>query len=88
MLGDDPVEEALFGPDGTLVLTLASGTPRLWDASTGELRLQLGDGPVAGRTAAFTPDGKFVLTLSTDGKLKLWNTGHARRRRSTRAPGT
>ena len=37
-------------------------------------------GPVAGRTAAFTPDGKFVLTLSTDGKHEDYGTPrHARR---------
>jgi hypothetical protein len=74
VLGGDPVEEAMFSPDGTLVLTLAGGTARLWDGSTGDERSQLGYGPVAGRTAAFTPDGKFVLTLATDGRLKLWDT--------------
>jgi WD40 repeat protein len=63
-------DSVAFSPDESQVLTAGglSGPARLWDASTGNKILSIQDdlpaGGVAGtvRAAAFSPDGRFVLT--------------------------
>jgi len=82
-----PVEVyAKFSPDQQSVLTTTyweDSRAKLWDATGGSLRTELG-GPMvktiyyetkeAGVTAAnFSQDGKFILTQS-DGMVKLWET--------------
>src|SRR4051794_15905214 len=55
------VDAAAFSPDGTLVLTNGGeGPARLWEVVSGrEVR---SFAPSGGSTAAFTPDGRTILT--------------------------
>jgi WD40 repeat protein/tetratricopeptide (TPR) repeat protein len=62
----------LFSPDGKRLLTADSGTLRLWNPTTGD---QVG--PTMAEAAevqaiAFSPDGQFILSGSTDGQARLW----------------
>ena len=55
------------------------GTARLWEAATGKAigePLRHDDGVLS---AAFSPDGRFVVTASMDGTARLWEaaTGKA-----------
>jgi WD40 repeat protein/transcriptional regulator with XRE-family HTH domain len=68
------VHALAFSPDGKWVLTSSDdGTPRLWDAATGQT-VQKFSGHTAGvRGVAFSPDGQTVLTGSADTTARLWN---------------
>ena len=59
------ITDASFGPRGHLVVTTSSdGATRVWDARTGA-RVALMLGHVnAVNAAAFSPDGKFLVTVS------------------------
>ena len=64
---------AAFSPDDTQIVTASEdNSARVWDASTGELKHELGhDGPV--HHAAFSPDGTQVVTASGDGTGRVWD---------------
>ena len=50
------------------------GTARLWDAVTGEnLRDFIGHTDVINYGAAFSPDGKYIVTGSWDTTVRLWD---------------
>jgi WD40 repeat protein/serine/threonine protein kinase len=60
-------------PDGKLVTAYGLGTVKVWDASNGELRLNL-KGHMGGITrVAFSPDGKRIYSAGTDETMKVWN---------------
>ena len=64
--------ELAFSPDGRW-LAVAADSPRVWDASTGELRHQLSghDGAVQG--IAFSPDGRLIATAGVDSTVRIWD---------------
>jgi WD40 repeat protein len=70
---DARVMSAAFSPDGARVLTTSeSGSPRLWDATTGAEFARLAhDGEVW--SAAFSPDGARVVTAAIDHTARLWD---------------
>ncbi len=72
---------AAFSPDGRFILTAehtregagTRGKGQLWDATTGA---QIGppmEHPAGISTAAFSPDGRTVMTGCSDGLVRLWD---------------
>ncbi len=72
------VLDAEFNPDAsTLVTASADGTVRLWDVKTGteQSLLQSADAKSNQeqiQQAFFSPDGRYVASLSKSGQLQLW----------------
>ena len=75
---DAPVRSAMFAPDGGRILTAAGNTARLWDAGTGRLLATLAGHRADLRNAAFSSDGKLIVTTSDDhtARLRDAETGH------------
>ncbi|MFZ4775271.1 MAG: AAA family ATPase [Terrimicrobiaceae bacterium] len=77
-----PLTQAAFSPDGKRVVTSSSdGTSRIWPVGGGEPLLTIPAGGFV-QSAAFTPDGTGLLTLSQfpsqessiiTGTLRLWD---------------
>jgi WD40 repeat protein len=62
-----------FSPQGLIVAGYASGTARVWDASTG-VQLTVLAGSASGVDAAgFSSDGSQVVTASEDGTIRVWH---------------
>jgi WD40 repeat protein len=65
-----------FSADGaTLAAAGSDGIIRLWDVSSGDLRLTLSGHAVPVRRLAFTPDGRTLASLGEDNVLNLWHLG-------------
>jgi WD40 repeat protein/tetratricopeptide (TPR) repeat protein len=63
-----------FTPDSKLLATAHGASLRLWDAATGkEARAPMVESSEI-NALAFSPDGKLVLTGSTEGTARIWNT--------------
>jgi WD40 repeat protein len=83
LIGDlnDGVMSAMFSPDGKSVLTTTIETTRIWDVASGRLRLTLTR--PTGRTgggaeAAFSPNGKRVVAVNSDGTARIWEVATGR----------
>jgi WD40 repeat protein len=61
-----------FSPDGASVLTVGGNEARLWNAATGVEAMTLGPhGALA--SAAFSHDGRRMITASWDNSAKIWD---------------
>lgn len=73
---EQPIEEAIFTPDGAEILTLSGASPpRLWDAGDGRLIGPLahsGHRCEAEPKGAFSVDGRYIVALSDSGKVLVW----------------
>lgn len=78
------VRSATYSPDGLQIVTAGDdGTTRIWDAATGnELRQLAGQGcgdldvppPGCGiSSAAYSPDGKQIVTANFEGTVHIWD---------------
>ncbi len=83
-----PVDEvgtivrAVFSPRGNRVVTLGSTQPRLWSAH-GRWIARLGTAPASSldtvNAAAFSPDGRLLITGTRGGTIALWDAGNGSR---------
>lgn len=64
----------LFSPDGKTLAAMAGNTLRAWDVKTGKETATVQGGPKHFMGAAFTPDGRFVGTVSKDKTTRFWDT--------------
>jgi WD40 repeat protein len=72
--GESDAWRVAFSPQGQLVAGYASGTARVWDASTG-LQLTVLAGSASGvQAVGFSADGSAVVTASEDGTIRIWHS--------------
>ncbi|HEX5271655.1 MAG TPA: PQQ-binding-like beta-propeller repeat protein, partial [Gemmataceae bacterium] len=71
---DERIEALAITPDGKTVATvgLSKTSLRLWDAATGKELLPVGGHQRPILDAAFTPDGRRVVTSSWDETTRVW----------------
>jgi WD40 repeat protein/tetratricopeptide (TPR) repeat protein len=71
-----PVRCLAFGPGGHILATASFdnvNVVRLWDVETGQARSALEGHLEEVNALRFTPDGKTLLTASTDRTIRLWD---------------
>jgi len=73
---------AAFSPDSQILALFSSGGIWLCDPVTGRLLRRLDLASSVSSTAAFSSDGKALLTGGSDKKLHLWEVATGRERRS------
>ncbi|MDY6992663.1 MAG: TIR domain-containing protein, partial [Pseudomonadota bacterium] len=71
------VNQAVFSPEGKLILTAADdNTARLWHTERGELLQTLSGHQDDITQAIFSPNGQRMLTVSQDETAKLWQVNN------------
>src|SRR6185369_7719922 len=68
------VSFARFSLDGKLAITLAGDSARIWDAATGQATGAIMRHKDKINYAAFSPDGKRLVTASVDRSARVWDT--------------
>ena len=69
----DNASRTCFSPDGTTLATAGTQVIRLWDVASGrEIRPQTGHRSAI-EDAAFTPDGRSIVTLGHDRTIRFWD---------------
>lgn len=77
-----PGQVAAVSPDGAVLATGGENDRlRLWDTSTGELRLDLGEGSVT--ALAFSPDGAQIVAGGRSHVVRVWDRTTGRLLRTT-----
>lgn len=70
------VLDAVFNPSGNRIVTWTTGTVRLWSASGSQEPITVGrhsDPKDSIRNASFNDDGKYLLTATKNGLVRVWN---------------
>jgi WD40 repeat protein len=63
----------LFSPDGKQVAAACGATLRVWDIGSAKLVAELKAGVKHFMDAAYSPDGRFIATVSKDHTARLWD---------------
>jgi WD40 repeat protein len=75
--GSDGTACMAFSPDDQNLATGHSdGTIRIWDVSSGTLRLRLSAHEHGLNDVAYSPDGETLVSSSKDGTVRLWSVKH------------
>jgi WD40 repeat protein len=69
------------GLEERVFLEMEENVVRLWDASTGEQRLELTGHEAQINSLLFSPNGQTLATCSGDGAIRFWNTAMGRETR-------
>jgi WD40 repeat protein/tRNA A-37 threonylcarbamoyl transferase component Bud32 len=77
---DEKLWRAVFSPDGaSLVTTTSAGRVSVWNAATGERKMQLRGHDDTVNQLAFSPDGRYLVAAGTGPKAILWDLASGRR---------
>ena len=86
-IGDSGQHSGAMSPDGRLVLTSKWDKLILWDAATGQQVRSFGENKGLIWLVAFSPDGRRIVTGSSDKTAKLWDTDTGQEIRSLNGHG-
>ncbi|KAH6900815.1 hypothetical protein B0T10DRAFT_431737 [Thelonectria olida] len=64
-----------FSRDGLRIASTDTDTVRLWDVTTATELRAFDISRLADRSLAFSPDGNTIATVSTNGTVRLWDSG-------------
>ena len=70
---DNMPVELFYTPDGSLLVGTDGPRLKFWNATTGELELEISNHVEAIYKASLSPEGDAILTVSNDGQVILWS---------------
>lgn len=72
--------QSYYSPDGLYILGVAHhyDPPTVWEASTGRILFYLEGHTSPVKSAAFSPDGRYIVTASVDGLGKVWDASNGK----------
>jgi WD40 repeat protein/serine/threonine protein kinase len=72
----DEIYSVAFSPDGQSIASAGYDPAKVWDAQTGELRVEFPGNPVVIFSVAWHPNGQLVASAESEGRLhfvKVWD---------------